>query len=660
MVKETMKIRAIILVIIMILPILSGCIGDGDKNTNMDTKKSYGTPSASILNEGVKIGETAETGSDNKSGTERYEECIRYFLSIESERNDFSEDLIIVPDGDPFKALIATSLSIYYDEKNIRHAKPLLIAGEDALPINNFVRLYEKKDAIAVGEVDVSNINVTIKTQLTGDLLTLSLRAMKLGWKKTPGVLVVNQDNYDLAVSATPIASYLNIPIIVSKQEGLASIVSGASFKYTISVGYDDKNQQSENYFALKNRGDVYEFLIRIIKDKFGCLDYITLTNANDVCDNTIPAFSSLAPYLSTYRQGMAVAVQTPLLPKNLSFDGINEDDIKRMKEEAIYANKFTEEIKIELHLLLKQIDTKLPHMQELYLSILGNWRTIPYYYDYTNVSLHVEAGLFRWVTGGYVMDDYYKEGMENTCRLFIGRPISWSLPATSALIARSCFYYKLIENMDNLHISLYKKSAYLAIGTDWNGALLASTYNEISIYQQLSQSGYVTFLTYGPTSGKTVSSKILGLYEKSSLIHVCAHGSGTGYEMVDGISASDVNSYTLNPSIQLMGSCFTGASDGYYSKDPICLAFIHSGVNAYIGTTRADGVSLWAGAPLLYKYLLEHLFAYNCSIGGALYYAKEQYGKEYPNQYKWMCATRVLYGDPAFNPYEPCNEGKI
>jgi len=58
----------------------------------------------------------------------------------------------------------------------------------------------------------------------------------------------------------------------------------------------------------------------------------------------------------------------------------------------------------------------------------------------------------------------------------------------------------------------------------------------------------------------------------------------------------------------------------------------------------------------LLYKHLING----DLTTGEALMNAKNQFISESADSSKELIAWEYqLYGDPAFNPYEPCNEGK-
>jgi hypothetical protein len=83
---------------------------------------------------------------------------------------------------------------------------------------------------------------------------------------------------------------------------------------------------------------------------------------------------------------------------------------------------------------------------------------------------------------------------------------------------------------------------------------------------------------------------------------------------------------------------------DGIPPQMNIGLTMLHAGCNCFVGATRTTGSE--AGLTILENHLILDDF----SIGEALR-GEKKVDKEPPNYY-----VRVLYGDPAFSPYEPNN----
>ncbi len=81
------------------------------------------------------------------------------------------------------------------------------------------------------------------------------------------------------------------------------------------------------------------------------------------------------------------------------------------------------------------------------------------------------------------------------------------------------------------------------------------------------------------------------------------------------------------------------------------------------IGGSYSDPISAAeeGGTPLLAKHFFNTLLNNDSSVGIALRNAKNSYCSDInqpPGTTEHVSLACVIYGDPAFNPYEPCNEG--
>ncbi len=86
------------------------------------------------------------------------------------------------------------------------------------------------------------------------------------------------------------------------------------------------------------------------------------------------------------------------------------------------------------------------------------------------------------------------------------------------------------------------------------------------------------------------------------------------------------------------------GRIDGIPPEMNIGMAMLHAGCNTFIGATRETGSE--AGL----ETFENHLIVDNYSVGEGLR-GEKRVDKELPNYF-----VRTLYGDPAFNPFEPNN----
>jgi len=142
----------------------------------------------------------------------------------------FVDDLpsaIEVSSDNPFYALIATPLAVHYDKNGRQEVIPLYVKNLTS-PSRAIVRAEEM-----IGEpIDLIIGNSFKSTK------EISLDLAERFWKKSSGVLLIEdtQEGYNLGVPATPLASYLSIPIIVTKEmdKDIIRALEKLGVKYTI------------------------------------------------------------------------------------------------------------------------------------------------------------------------------------------------------------------------------------------------------------------------------------------------------------------------------------------------------------------------------------------------------------------------------------------
>jgi len=224
-----------------------------------------------------------------KGGDAQFDEIsISDVLGYTSTRNP-TQDVVIVSDDEPLFGLIATPLACWYDigtgESGL---KPLLVAvgGELEAPQQRFLTNYGQGDVLTIGDVSHGGDNVD------GTIFGVSVEVAQRTYLDAAGALVLetDQDDYDLGVLASPVASYLNIPVIVKDEYTSAGDVKdtleGLNAKYIITLGDDgDDLASSIGYRAvvLDDIEKVQKDLLEVIEERFGMVNYLTLTNPGDV-----------------------------------------------------------------------------------------------------------------------------------------------------------------------------------------------------------------------------------------------------------------------------------------------------------------------------------------------------------------------------------------
>lgn len=200
---------------------------------------------------------------------------VEEMLSIKS---TYSDDLnaITVSDSNPFYALIATPLAVHYDEDCKQYVKPLYVKD-----------LNTPSDAItrAEGEIGIfSDFCISDEASLGNSIKEISLGVASKFWESSDAVLLIedSEEGYNLGVVATPIASYLGIPVIVTdKIDGdVNKVLDDLGVNYHFICG------DLESYGASLVFEDVDEIVdtcVDLLKQKFGKVDYITLANPLDI-----------------------------------------------------------------------------------------------------------------------------------------------------------------------------------------------------------------------------------------------------------------------------------------------------------------------------------------------------------------------------------------
>jgi hypothetical protein len=180
------------------------------------------------------------------------------------------------------------------------------------------------------------------------------------------------------------------------------------------------------------------------------------------------------------------------------------------------------------------------------------------------------------------------------------------------------------------------------------------------------------------------------------------------------------VTGLDLGPSFMWLESCTCGKIDGVHPKQSVSMALIHEGMGCLIASTTGSNIpggylpgshntifgetmwdtpfSIWKArkewenkaeqdiypeahfGPKIYEDMCDYMEEEDCSTGEALQYAKNKYLPEDIDWNLWWTPPLSTggvdvygphetakytsyfefthYGDPAFNPYEPVNEG--
>jgi len=198
---------------------------------------------------------------------------INEFFQVTSSLLDIP-DAITVSDTDPFYALIATPLAVHYGREGMQEILPLYVKNLD--------------DPSRAVERVGTQINSRIE-KLTVDnsqcAKNVSLDFAKMYWENSEAVLLIeyNESGYNLGVIATPLASYLTIPVIVTDEldHSVRAVLSDLGVKKTFVCGNNIDGYGS--YLRFTSVEEIVDATISLLIEKFGKIDYLTITNPLDV-----------------------------------------------------------------------------------------------------------------------------------------------------------------------------------------------------------------------------------------------------------------------------------------------------------------------------------------------------------------------------------------
>lgn len=355
-----------------------------------------------------------------------------------------------------------------------------------------------------------------------------------------------------------------------------------------------------------------------------------------------IPHLSSLASYLTAAHGGLVIA--------NASWE--LTDASYAVAAEGLGAgpwysedlHPFTnEKVNRTVHQLERTLETLDAHgllsgylTGPAWLGILADTTMIPQYYYGPSQGGIPETGL--------PSDNPYSLQQA----LSVGRLISWDVSDVSALIARTFFYETVCgtpQGTDDWHHrfsfvfgegfgetgGLFHQVPYAREIRSYNFSskvygILRNSRQFIEAFEVFTGANYIEYLGHGDWFWLPASYYGLDMYSKAVDV---AHVKDWAYE---------------KPSVFLTSACLMGRIDGLPAQMSIGLAMLHAGCNGFVGATRETGQE--SGLTVLEN----HLIVDDWSIGEALR-GEKQIDTEPPTFY-----VRMLYGDPAFNPYEPMN----
>ncbi|RLF42685.1 MAG: hypothetical protein DRN29_11125, partial [Thermoplasmata archaeon] len=179
---------------------------------------------------------------------------------------------VIASKENPFYALIATPVALYYDEYNQMHVKPLLIENisNPSDSILRFKELYGLKDneAILIADKNATEASIEIAEQI---------------WESSEEAIIIKEDfeGYSIGVNLVALASYKGIPVFVANSiDEILPTLQSLGVKTTYVCG---NIEGYGNVVKFKSIEEARNYMMKFVKEKFGGVGYVVMTNPMDI-----------------------------------------------------------------------------------------------------------------------------------------------------------------------------------------------------------------------------------------------------------------------------------------------------------------------------------------------------------------------------------------
>jgi len=176
------------------------------------------------------------------------------------------KEVVLVYDSDAFLSLISTALAFHEGKV------PTLLFKDDLAVQQKFIDDYGADKLIVVGK----HVDAALPCrEFSGDAVAVSLKIAEFfGNSSTAVVMPYSMDEYNLSVIATPIACYLNAPILLynGNDDEVLSAIDKLGAENVIGIG-----SVAIGNVHLKSEEEIYDY-ISDIKD----IKYLAVTNPDD------------------------------------------------------------------------------------------------------------------------------------------------------------------------------------------------------------------------------------------------------------------------------------------------------------------------------------------------------------------------------------------
>lgn len=231
---------------------------------------------------------------------------VEDFFTVYGEMKDLP-DAIEISDSCPFYALVATPVAVNYDMEGEQNVIPL------------YVKNFEETSSAIVRSEELIGITPNEIIEDGTDIKEVSLEFAEKYWESSKGALIIEytQSGYNLGVLATPLASYFCIPVIVTDEidADVRTVLSDLGVERTIVCGdldgYGDVLKFETVY-------DVVNASIEVVREKFGEVEYITITNPIDIHEPEVLDNKTYGPFIGSIMGASILPSQVGTVIRNI------------------------------------------------------------------------------------------------------------------------------------------------------------------------------------------------------------------------------------------------------------------------------------------------------------------------------------------------------
>jgi len=220
---------------------------------------------------------------------------------------------VIISDSDPYFGILGAVFACQYPKEENDSLLPLMVARNNQLTEKQiiFLKNYTNQPIpLFLGKTDEPDF--FDGTSIVGSAPDVSLQLARMMFKTTDAALILPYNSnreYQLSLIASPLASYLNMPLFLvdNNSNEIDTLLISLNVSTLYVVGKSAHNWPVEKQVFLQSIEDIHSLLLDVIKQRFNGLRYLTLTNPSDVIP--VHGFNQQKRYINEYISCLSATV---------------------------------------------------------------------------------------------------------------------------------------------------------------------------------------------------------------------------------------------------------------------------------------------------------------------------------------------------------------